>query len=61
MHSLDFSINKCKEIQNKVPRHQGMIKLVYEGALNKQPPRNIHVKIKDGDEHTPLAMLLKRK
>lgn len=32
-HSLKLSILKCKQTQNKIPRHQGVIKLVYEVVL----------------------------
>lgn len=34
-HSLKLSILKCKQAQDKVPRHQGVIKLVYVVALAK--------------------------
>jgi len=34
-HSMKLLVLKCKQTQGKVPRNQGVIKLVYEVALTK--------------------------
>lgn len=57
-HSMMLSIQKCKENQDKLPRHQGVIKLVYNLALAQQPPRSNTIQVDSDEENTPLVILI---
>lgn len=52
---------KCKNAQDKLPRHQGVIKLVYDLALANQPPKPMGIQIDVDDENVPLSELFRKR
>lgn len=60
-HSMKLSVLKCKETQDKIPKHQGVIKLVFDVALAKQPPKTPSFYIGIEEENTPLTELFSKK
>jgi len=60
-HSMRLSMLKCKVAQDKLPRHQGVIKLIYDLALVSQPPKPIGIQIDVEDENIPLSELFKKR
>ena len=57
---MKLSILKCKENQDKLPKHQGFIKLVYDLALANQPPKTTGFQFDIDEENTPLADLIRK-